>query len=94
MTRGSEQSPDAAPSDGSGNKNSNTNTVTSLPSSGSLKHSGSMSSLGDASGVAFLLGNHAKFGLAERCWLVLTLFLQGNLDVGLPTLSFLSSGFG
>lgn len=33
------------------------------------KHPGSaLSSLGEASGVAFLLGNHAKFGLAERCW--------------------------
>ena len=32
------------------------------------KHFSSVSSLGDASGVALLLGNHAKFGLAERCW--------------------------
>ncbi|KAL3795130.1 hypothetical protein HJC23_007358 [Cyclotella cryptica] len=30
-------------------------------------HSGSLSGLGDACGVAFLLGNHSKFGLAERC---------------------------
>ena len=28
----------------------------------------SLSSLGGASGVSILLGNHAKFGLAERCW--------------------------
>jgi hypothetical protein len=33
-----------------------------------LKYSNSLSTLGDASGVAFLLGNHAEFGLAERCW--------------------------
>ena len=33
-----------------------------------LKHSNSLSTLGDASGVAILLGNHAEFGLAERCW--------------------------
>ena len=33
-----------------------------------VKHSASSSSLGDASGVAILLGNHAKFGSAERCW--------------------------
>ena len=26
-----------------------------------------LSQLGDASGVAILLGNHAKFGLSERC---------------------------
>ena len=26
------------------------------------------SPLGDASGISILLGNHAKFGLAERCW--------------------------
>jgi len=34
------------------------------------KHSVSISStnLGDASGITILLGNHAKFGLAERCW--------------------------
>ena len=33
------------------------------------KHSNSaLSSLGEASGACFLLGNHAKFGLAERCW--------------------------
>ena len=32
------------------------------------KHSGPLPSLGDSSGVAFLLGNHSKFGLAERCW--------------------------
>ena len=32
------------------------------------KHSNSLSSIGDASGVAILLGNHARFGLAERCW--------------------------
>jgi hypothetical protein len=32
------------------------------------KHSNSLSPLGDASGVAILLGNHAEFGLAERCW--------------------------
>lgn len=34
----------------------------------SKMHHGSLSSLGDACGVALLLGNHAKFGLAERCW--------------------------
>ena len=28
----------------------------------------SSTNLGDASGVTILLGNHAKFGLAERCW--------------------------
>ena len=28
----------------------------------------SLSSLGGARGVSILLGNHAKFGLAERCW--------------------------
>ena len=43
--------------------NSNTN---------SNKHSTSIQSsstnLGDASGITILLGNHAKFGLAERCW--------------------------
>ena len=39
------------------------------PATASTKHPGSaLSSLGEASGVAFLLGNHAKFGLAERCW--------------------------
>ena len=34
------------------------------------KHSTSISStnLGGASGITILLGNHAKFGLAERCW--------------------------
>ena len=31
-------------------------------------HPGSLAALGDAFGVALLLGNHAKFGLAERCW--------------------------
>ena len=45
--------------------NSNTNPP-------SNKHSTSIQSssttLGDASGVTILLGNHAKFGLAERCW--------------------------
>ena len=45
--------------------NSNTNPP-------SNKHSTSIqsssTSLGDASGVTILLGNHAKFGLAERCW--------------------------
>ncbi len=35
-----------------------------------IKHSNSLSPLGDASGVAILLGNHAEFGLAERCWYV------------------------
>lgn len=34
------------------------------------QHSNSSSPLGDASGVALLLGNHAEFGLAERCWYV------------------------
>ncbi len=33
-----------------------------------LNYSNSLSKLGDASGVAILLGNHAEFGLAERCW--------------------------
>ena len=44
--------------------NSNTNPP-------SNKHStiqSSSTTLGDASGVTILLGNHAKFGLAERCW--------------------------
>ncbi len=33
-----------------------------------INYSALLSPLGDASGVAILLGNHAKFGLAERCW--------------------------
>ena len=33
---------------------------------GGSKHPASP--LGDASGISILLGNHAKFGLAERCW--------------------------
>jgi hypothetical protein len=39
-----------------------------LASSAAKAHAMSLSALGDACGVAFLLGNHAKFGLAERCW--------------------------
>lgn len=38
------------------------------PSTAQHASGGSPSSLGEASGVAILLGNHAKFGLAERCW--------------------------
>ena len=34
----------------------------------SVNKQSNLSSLGDASGVAILLGNHAKFGFAERCW--------------------------
>lgn len=39
-----------------------------LTNSTGKMHPGSLSALGDACGVALLLGNHAKFGLAERCW--------------------------
>lgn len=43
--------------------NSNTN-----PHKHSTSIQSSSTTLGDASGVTILLGNHAKFGLAERCW--------------------------
>jgi hypothetical protein len=39
-----------------------------VASSAAKIHSGALSALGDACGVAFLLGNYSKFGLAERCW--------------------------
>lgn len=39
------------------------------------QHSNSSSPLGDASGVALLLGNHAEFGLAERCWYVTNIII-------------------
>ena len=39
-----------------------------VASSAVKMHSGALSALGDACGVAFLLGNYSKFGLAERCW--------------------------
>lgn len=52
------------------------NAVTAMKTSSSEKtfassnkfQPGSLSALGDAFGVALLLGNHSKFGLAERCW--------------------------
>ena len=43
--------------------NSNTN-----PNKHSTSIQSSGTNLGDASGITILLGNHAKFGLAERCW--------------------------
>jgi len=43
--------------------NSNTN-----PNKHSTSIQSSSTTLGDASGITILLGNHAKFGLAERCW--------------------------
>ena len=43
--------------------NNNTN-----PNKHSTSIQSSSTNLGDASGVTILLGNHAKFGLAERCW--------------------------
>ena len=47
---------------------SNNTCLSSMIASSSNANKNSLSSLGDASGVSILLGNHAKFGLAERCW--------------------------
>jgi hypothetical protein len=47
---------------------SNNTSLSAMIAPSSNANKNSLSSLGDASGVSMLLGNHAKFGLAERCW--------------------------
>ena len=53
--------------DDNSNKNLFSLYTTTIPSSGNVNKN-PLSSLGDASGVSILLGNHAKFGSAERTW--------------------------
>jgi hypothetical protein len=49
------------------NSNSTALSTMTIISSGNVNKN-SLSSLGDGSGVSIFLGNHAKFGLAERYW--------------------------
>jgi hypothetical protein len=47
---------------------SNNASLSAMIASSSNANKNSLSSLGESVSISILLGNHAKFGLAERCW--------------------------